>query len=82
MNKFKKGDIIKNPWASHKDVKIGIYLGENKETYQLLLNIKGKWSKRSFYKTSTINPQEWEKLGHTNGFDIIKEDLNKHKSYL
>ena len=63
-------------------VKIGIYLGENKETYQLLLNIKGKWSKRSFYKTSTINPQEWEKLGHTNGFDIIKEDLNKHKSYL
>ena len=73
MERYILGDIIENPWASHIDVKIGIYLGENKETYFILQNIKGQWKKGMFCKTSTVNPQKWKKIGHTNMFDIGKK---------
>lgn len=80
MSEFKIGDIVENPWAGHIDIRIGIYIGENKETYQLLQNIKGKWTKGSYYKTSTVNPKEWKKVGHTNMFDVCNNDLANIKS--
>lgn len=80
MGKYKLGDIIENPWAGHIDVRVGIYLGENKETYFVLQNIRGKWEKGSFYKTSTVNPKEWKKIGHTDMFKIGQDDLQKLKS--
>lgn len=81
MPKFRLGDIIENPWAGHIDVKVGIYLGENKDTYYVLQNIKGKWKKGSFYKTSTVNQQEWKRIGHTDMFRLGKEDLQEIKFY-
>lgn len=80
MNKYKLGDIIENPWAGHIDVRIVIYLGENKDTYFVLQNIRGKWKKGSFHKTSTVNLKEWKKIDHTNMFEIGKDDLQKLKS--
>lgn len=80
MERYVLGDIIENPWAGHIDIKLGVYLGENKETYFILQNINGRWEKRMYCKTSTVNPQKWEKIGHTNMFDIGKEDLKKVKS--
>ena len=80
MDKYKLGDIIENPWAGHIDVRVGIYLGENKDTYFVLQNIKGKWEKGSFYKTSTANPKEWKKIGHTDMFKVGQDDLLKIKS--
>ena len=80
--KFRKGDIVRNNYAGHPTVKYFIYLGISGKYVNGLSLHKGKVIKKcQYYKsdmTGLINGEPaFQVVGHTNAFDIMKEDLLK-----
>ncbi|MFJ8099374.1 hypothetical protein [Lysinibacillus sp. NPDC096212] len=82
MIKFRKGDIIHNRYAGHPSSKYFIYLGVSGRYVNGLSLQKGKDIKEfQFYKSSMntmLNGEPaFQVVGHTNAFDVMKQDLLK-----
>lgn len=81
-NKFRKGDIIHNRYAGHPSVKYFIYLGVSGKYVNGLELREGKGIKKCQYYKSSMNEMldgepAFQVVGHTNAFDVMKQDLSK-----
>lgn len=79
-NKFRKGDIIHNRYAGHPSNKYFIYLGISGRNVNGLVLQEGKGIKKCQYYKSDMNKMlngepAFQVVGHTNAFDVMKQDL-------
>ncbi len=76
---MKKGTIIKNHWAGDNNPgRYSIYLGTTAGRYVNVLMLQsGKLVKGQFYKSDFENQEVFEIVGHSTGFEVLKNDLKR-----
>lgn len=76
---MKKGTIIRNHWASNRNPYCCfIYIGKSGKYVDVLCYDKGRLLKQQFYASDfKDNPEVFEVIGESNGFDILKNDLKE-----
>lgn len=74
---MKKGDIVLNKFGGLRENRILCYIGNGNFVYYCKNGWnKGKWNMKSKYHDGTLN---LEVIGHSNIFDVLKEDLLKYQ---
>lgn len=74
---MKKGDIVLNKFGGLKENRILCYIGNGTFIYYFADGFyKGKWNMKDKYHDGTPN---LEVIGHSNIFDVLKEDLLKYQ---
>lgn len=84
---MKKGNIVLNKFGGLRENRILCYIGDGNFIYYTATGFKkGRWNKKNKYHDGTSN---LEVIGHSDVFDILKQDLIKfqntqkdYKSYI
>ncbi|MBN6206242.1 hypothetical protein JYK21_07245 [Ralstonia pickettii] len=75
---MKKGTIIRNHWASKNNpIRYCIYLGTSDRDVNVLELVNGKLQRGQYHKSSFENREVFEVVGHSKGFEVLKDDLKK-----
>lgn len=73
---MKKGTIIRNHWAGENNpTRFCIYLGTSGRYVNVLELANGKLRKGQYYKSHFKDREVFEIVGHTQGFEVLKNDL-------